>query len=747
MMKFYLTILTFTFLSVVGATAAPRTKAQMQKAAKTAISQHRTARHLAPRNDEPRELRKTATYSIMGYEEGGFAVVSADDLVPEVLGVSASSYSEGRNQNFEWWLRTMETVASYAMAHNAPLKTTLPDPNKYPTEVLPMVTTEWDQETPYNNMCPTFSGSTKCLTGCVATAMAQVMAYHKSPQHGEGQRTIYYPHGNTYSGQPVTADFEGDYYDWENMLDDYSNGYNQTQADAVALLMRDCGVAADMMYGGPDEGSGAYSQDAAEGMRKYFGFEEAQCLERDQYTESAWMDIVYRELSENGPLYYGGADAWMGGHAFVVHGYRADGKVYVNWGWSGEDDGYYDISLLNPAYYTFSYGQDMIIGVKSTTHSQLRTETVDVKAAGSLQQTVEALEGEGDIGSLTVSGQLNDNDLLYLRYLAGRDADGYETSGMLRSMDLSKAEFPDNTLSAEMFKNCTSLRRVRLPESIKAIGDEAFKGCTRIYELRVPSKQVPTLGSSVFSGMSFGTVKLYVRSGMRSKYQQIAQWKDFGTNNIVEFGTSIKVRNTIRKYGDENPNFFYYVNGGTIVGEPELTCEATPESPAGRYPIEIGLGTIETEDEIDFIDGYLIVQRVDATATVVNVSRPMGEENPEFTLTYEGLKNNEEQPVWLAEPVFECEADEESPEGEYPITVKDAVAQSYNMTFVAGTLTVTAPMPSSLHLLPSTFHHPLDLWSLARQEPSTTYNLQGQRVGKNYKGITVSDGKKKVIRK
>ena len=110
------------------------------------------------------------------------------------------------------------------------------------------------------------------------------------------------------------------------------------------------------------------------------------------------------------------------------------------------------------------------------------------------------------------------------------------------------------------------------------------------------------------------------------------------------------------------------------------------------------------------------------------------------------MKNNEEQPVWLAEPVFECEADEESPEGEYPITVKDAVAQSYNMTFVAGTLTVTAPMPSSLHQ-PSTFNPPLDLWSLARQEPSTTYNLQGQRVGKNYKGITLSDGKKKVIRK
>ena len=364
-------------LTATQAIAAPRTAAQMKQAALKAINQHRSNRRMAPRADAPEVLKSTSTYEIIGYKQGGFAVVSADDLVPEVLGVSTSDYSEGRNANFQWWLNAASEAVNYAVQNNIQLTTTKPDPSLYPTEVGPLLTTRWDQETPYNNMCPTYSGSTKCLTGCVATAMAQVLNYHKMPEHGEGQRTIYYPHGN-HSGQAVSANFSEDYYDWNNMLDDYSTtSYTKEQADAVALLMRDCGVAADMEYGGPSDGSGAYSQDAAAGLRKYFGFAEAQCVERDYYKETTWMNMVYRELSENGPMYYGGADAYgKGGHAFVLHGYRADGKVLVNWGWSGSDDGYYDIAILDPSYYRFSQGQDMIIGVKSNTHSLYRSEIV-----------------------------------------------------------------------------------------------------------------------------------------------------------------------------------------------------------------------------------------------------------------------------------------------------------------------------------------------------------------------------------
>lgn len=717
------------------ATAAPRTKAKMMEAAAKAINQHRSGKHLAPRTEPMTVLKSTTSYEIIGYENGGFAIVSADDLVPEVLGVSAAPYSKGDNPNFQWWLNAMDEVVSYAVANNIPLKTTVPDPSKYPTEVEPLLTTFWDQETPYNNLCPTYSGSVKCLTGCVATAMAQVLNYHKSPAHGIGTRTIYYPYNNT-NGEAVTANFEEDFYDWAHMRDTYVEGqYTQEEADAVALLMRDCGVAADMMYDGPSEGSGAYSQDAAKGLRDYFGFEEAECLERDYYSEEDWMDIVYRELSENGPLYYGGADGWMGGHAFVVHGYQADGKVYVNWGWSGDDDGYYDIALLNPAYYQFSYGQDMIIGISGKTQVPTRSVEVSVAEIGTLQETVEATEGEELIGKLTIEGPLNHTDLLYVRELAGHSLEATETDGVLRTLDLTKATLPDNALPDGIFKNCVTLQRVDLPKSIERIGSEAFMGCVKLANLRLPSKEIPSLGNGVFTDLPFGRARLHVHNGLKTKYQQKAQWRDFGSNNIIEFGTSVKVRNMIRHYGDENPDFTYLVNGDPIIGKPELSCEATAQSPAGRYPIIISQGTVKGED-VEFFDGYLIVQKVDATATVGNYTREAGQPNPVFELeSYEGLVAGDEVPVWLEAPVITTIADEDSPEGEYPIIVESAVAESYNFTFVAGTLTVT---PSTVTGITELTTSSLDSHKI--------YTLDGRQVkGKPQKGIYVVDGKKMVV--
>lgn len=726
-------------LTATQAIAAPRTAAQMKQAALKAINQHRSNRRMAPRADAPEVLKSTSTYEIIGYKQGGFAVVSADDLVPEVLGVSTSDYSEGRNANFQWWLNAASEAVNYAVQNNIQLTTTKPDPSLYPTEVGPLLTTRWDQETPYNNMCPTYSGSTKCLTGCVATAMAQVLNYHKMPEHGEGQRTIYYPHGN-HSGQAVSANFSEDYYDWNNMLDDYSTtSYTKEQADAVALLMRDCGVAADMEYGGPSDGSGAYSQDAAAGLRKYFGFAEAQCVERDYYNETTWMNMVYRELSENGPMYYGGADAYgKGGHAFVLHGYRADGKVLVNWGWSGSDDGYYDIAILDPSYYRFSQGQDMIIGVKSNTHSLYRSEIVTTTAEGMLKQAVEALEGEGQIGSLTVNGPLGFEDLKYLRHLAGRDSLDGESGESVRLLNLTNTQLHDNVLPDSIFKNCVSLQRIYLPATVEHIGREAFSGCSHLYELRVPTRVVPELdGPRVFQDVPVGSCMLYVRSGMKTKYLKKAQWKSFGEKNIGEEGTSIQARNTIRKYGEENPEFYYTISGDDLHGQPELVCEATPSSPAGRYPIYVKRGTIDREN-VDFIDGYLVVQKLDATATVGSYTREEGQPNPEFGFSaYDGLISLDSIPVWLETPVFVTTADETSPAGDYPIMVESATAESYNMTFVPGVLTVTV----------STAINGIDA---AQRQQSVYYTLGGSRVeGATRAGIYLmrqSNGKVKKVR-
>ena len=772
----------------LAAVAAPRTQAQMKEAAAKAINAERAGKRMAPRRAaDLRTLKATESYQIIGMEQGGFAVVSTDDLVPEVLGVSTKRYSNGQNENFLWWLEAVEGAVQYAIQHRVALRTTTPDPNKYPTQVGPMLTTEWDQDEPYNRLLPESLYGGRCVTGCVATAMAQVLNYHKTPAVGIGSRTIYYPQGN-YTGTPITATFGEDSYDWDNMLDVYTGDYSETEALAVALLMRDCGVAADMQYGGGNDvesGSGAYSTDAAEGLRLYFGITEAQCLERDSYSEPAWMDIVYRALSEDGPLYYGGASWSSGGHAFVLHGYNAEGKVYVNWGWSGDDDGYYDIAVLDPGYYIFNMQQDMIIGIKGEPR-ELSEEEVTLAEAGTLSSQL-GDDKIGTVGSLKVTGDINGSDLLQIRRIAGVDVNGEKTDGFLQHLDLSEARFvsgggiylkdngrnlttADDELPEKAFMACKHLKslslpaglktwgdgalalcpqlsdvqmgtpaedadfvitdgivtnqdqteiiavlpsvsgefvidrnittlhnyamagcgripKLQIPSSVTLIGRGAFQGCSGLQEIRITSKEVPTLGGAdVFKGVSVTSCYLFVPAGMKAIYSQLAQWSDF-SDNICEFGSSVKVRNTIRKYGEENPEFYYTVSGDPITGEPVLTCEATPTSPAGKYPITISAGTI-TDETVELIDGYLIVQKVNAQATVQDATREAGQENPEFTLAFEGLVNDETVPVWLEEPVFTCEATIDSPEGEYPITVT-AMAESYKLTFVAGTLTVT----------------------------------------------------------
>ena len=822
-------------MTALSVNAAPRTQAQMREAAAKAINAERTIKKMALRRaSDLNILKSTAEYQIIGTEQGGFAVIAADDLVPEVLGVSTSKYSEGRNENFQWWLEAVGQAVKYAVDHQVTLTTTKPDPTKYPTQVGPLMTTLWDQLEPYNRLCPISNGGDRCYTGCVATAMAQVLKYFEVPVSGIGSRTIYYPQNNP-TGTAVTADFGEHVYDWKNMLDEYITGnYNDEQAMAVATLMLDCGVAADMEYGGyAESGSGAYSQEAAAGLRTYFGIADAECLERNNYNEPTWMDIVYRELSENGPVYYGGASWSSGGHAFVLHGYNEEGMVYVNWGWSGDDDGYYDIALLNPGWYDFSMQQDMIIGVKGAPR-ELTEENVELTEPGTLS-TLLGDDKIGTVGKLKITGSINSTDLRQIRRIAGIDETGVKTDGYLQELDLSESRIVsggepyltengkamttvDDELPYKAFFGCKYLKKVILPAGLKSwgegalglcsqireleigtpaeeatfsiaddivwntgkteiiavlpvksgalniaketvalrdcalagcarlskvvmpaslttIGREAMRGCSGLQEIRVGSKEVPTLGGAdVFTGVSVYTCQLYVPAGTKTKYLQLAQWKAFkgdDYDNIIEYGSSVKVRNTIRKYGEENPQFVYQVSGDPITGEPELTCEATPSSPAGKYPILIGIGTI-TNENVELFDGYMIVQKVDATATVENTTREVGQPNPDFSLVFSGLVNNETVPVWVEEPVFTCEADETSPAGEYPITVT-AKAESYNLTFVAGTLTVTSPTG-----ITTVKNDPKD--------NTVVYDLSGRRVTNTtqHKGVYIRNGKKYV---
>jgi hypothetical protein len=191
------------------------------------------------------------------------------------------------------------------------------------------------------------------------------MNYHQYPERGIGDHQYSFKPADG-DGRIISANFGETYYDWGNMLDDYSKGYTDEQADAVATLMLHCGVAVEMGY--TASGSGSYGQEACLGIKKFFGYNKnARLYTRDFYTAESWMQLVYNELNNNRPIYYAGSSESSGGHAFVIDGYNQDGMVHVNWGWGGKSNGMFDISLLNPTGYEFSAGQDMILGMCDST--------------------------------------------------------------------------------------------------------------------------------------------------------------------------------------------------------------------------------------------------------------------------------------------------------------------------------------------------------------------------------------------
>lgn len=292
----------------------------------------------------------------------GFMVVSADDAVPALLGYSESGYVDGEQlpDNLQYWLETYAGQIAAISASGEEVDNKV----KQRAEVAPKTKTLWDQMDPYYTYCPTYYGL-PCPTGCVATAMAQIMYWHKWPQQPHGQKTF-----KSYWVGNLSMDFDRVEFAWDKMTEKYNSESTEESKDAVAMLMVACGYACEMEY--HNQSSGASGFRAGEGMFTYFGYDKGLSLERREwYDIEEWDDLVYAELTENGPVYYEGTGTG-GGHAFVCDGYEAEtGFFHFNWGWSGRGNGYYRLSLLNPSVQGtggnslgYNYTQDIFRGLK-----------------------------------------------------------------------------------------------------------------------------------------------------------------------------------------------------------------------------------------------------------------------------------------------------------------------------------------------------------------------------------------------
>lgn len=358
-------------------------------------------------------LKKAATASenqYYVYENAngeGWVMVAANDVAHPILAYSETGHFRTDNQptNLKTWLDGYDRqilkaekaglVApasiqkEWSALRSGARKATAATP-----VVSPLIKTGWDQDAPFWNLCPTKS-SEHVYTGCVATAMAQVMNYHQWPKQGTGSHSI------KFNSKTYTVNFGTTTYDWDNMLDRYDSGNPTTaQKNAVATLMYHCGVAVDMQYGTADEGgSAAYTIDyngywsgkgtmcAETALKQFFGYnaETIKGYYRDgdsdegmkSWTKSEWIAMLKVELDAARPIMYAGGgcddpddEETCYGHSFVCDGYDSQNYFHFNFGWTNWCDGYYDVDALETTdpgsgggNGSYSLDQDVIVGI------------------------------------------------------------------------------------------------------------------------------------------------------------------------------------------------------------------------------------------------------------------------------------------------------------------------------------------------------------------------------------------------
>ncbi|MDE5749769.1 MAG: C10 family peptidase, partial [Duncaniella sp.] len=237
-------------------------------------------------------LRHTSTLgNLYVFSTGsGYALLPADDAAPALLGYAdTGKFDPSANQNLAYWVEYLNGELDYLAAHPEAARPQGARPER--ASIAPMISTKWDQGSPYNNLCPTFNGS-RCVTGCVATAMAQAMKYHNYPAKGKGTHSYNW----TLNGQTQTLSF--DYgsatFDWANMTDTYNASSSEASRNAVATLMYAAGVSCDMMYS-PSESS-AYSIDMCRALVNNFGYDCSLWLgRRNAYGIDQWEEMIYTE--------------------------------------------------------------------------------------------------------------------------------------------------------------------------------------------------------------------------------------------------------------------------------------------------------------------------------------------------------------------------------------------------------------------------------------------------------------------
>lgn len=373
-----------------------------------------------------------AFYVFNADNNGGFVIVSGDDRTVPILGYSrtGSVDMEKMPENMKWWLEGYaRQIEALGTSVKSAQKVKVRGISSWPA-IRPLIQTKWNQGTPYNLMCPDYKGrdwrdddfatnnegvyntNNICVTGCVATAMAQVMCYWRWPASCPDIDS--YPIGH-YEGKIFVEDHRikalpGTSFNWNLMKTDY--GWNEIDESAreIAKLMRYCGQSVGMHY--TLEASEASVSPSV--LTNVFGYSKnIRKLYRDAYSTSQWEEIIYAELAAGRPVFYSG-QANVGGHQFIVDGYDGNGLFHMNWGWGGmHDDEYFVLSLADPdgqgiggsvTNSAFQFDQDALIGVEPGNDEEALTPQIESRISAMTTHEYTRTDAASDFTNVQFNG-------------------------------------------------------------------------------------------------------------------------------------------------------------------------------------------------------------------------------------------------------------------------------------------------------------------------------------------------------
>ncbi len=455
-------------------------------AAKGKTLPERSFRHAPVKNGV---LTVEANYFVFNVgDDQGFVIAAGDDCVPTILGYADRGTFVGDSLpvNVKAWLDGYSDAIGRLQASGQQA------PRRAPTHAaIPvLLTCQWNQDYPYNMYCPQFfdTGET-CVTGCVATAMAQIMYYHRVRSVRSVQADIpgytCATDWENYGKMTVQGIPKNSPIDWNDMTDTYNSRSTDAAKRAVANLMKYCGVSVEMDYGRSSTGgSGAVSQHVVTALKKYFGYDAgASYVYRSNYSNDAWDELIYNELANGRPVHYSGRGT-SGGHAFVCDGYDGDGYYHFNWGWGGYCDGNFLLSDLTPP----GFG----IGSNGGGFNDKQGAIIGAKPDGNLSPDDSPMYfSDAAVKAVCVSqwDTNRDGELSYQEAKAVT-AIGSEFKGSTAITSFEELRYFKNlkSIGAEAFAGCSQLKSIVIPEQVGEVGASLFAGCAALQNVEVVSE-------------------------------------------------------------------------------------------------------------------------------------------------------------------------------------------------------------------------------------------------------------------